>query len=96
MDHKLVTDALTQALSEIQSCSGRSVSQMTPETRPIGDLEGFDSVNAVEAASILSGHLGQRIDPKIMLSTNPNEPLRICDIVDRIVSGDATHPGREI
>ena len=95
MDHKQVTDALTQALSEIQSCSGRSVSQMTPETRPIGDLEGFDSVNAVEAASILSGHLGQRIDPKIMLSTNPNEPLRICDIVDRIVSGEATHPGTE-
>jgi hypothetical protein len=94
MDHQQVTDALTQALSEIQSCSGRSVSQITSETRPIGDLEGFDSVNAVETAAILSGHLGQPINPKIMLSTNPNEPLRICDIVDRIVCGDAQHPGR--
>ncbi len=94
MDHQQVINALSQALSEIQSCSGRTVSQMTPETRPIGDLEGFDSVNAVETAAILSGHLGQPINPKIMLSTNPNEPLRICDIVDRIVNSEAKHSGR--
>jgi hypothetical protein len=86
MDHQQVTDALTQVLSDIQSCSGRSISQITSETRPIGDLEGFDSVNAVETAAQLSGHLGRPINPKIMLSSNPNEPLRICDIVDRIVN----------
>lgn len=88
MDHQQVTNALTQVLSEIQSCSGRSVSEITPETRPVGDLEGFDSVNAVEAAGQLSGHLGQSINPKIMLSSNPSEPLRICDIVDRIVNSE--------
>lgn len=86
MDYQQVTNTLTQVLSEIQNCSGRSISEMTPETRPFGDLEGFDSVNAVEAAAQLSGHLGRAINPKIMLSSNPSEPLRICDIVDRIVN----------
>ena len=95
MDHQQVTDALTRALSEIQSCSGRSMSELTPETRPIGDLEGFDSINAVETAAVLSGHLGQRINPRIMLSANPNEPLRICDIIDRIVNDEAKPPRRQ-
>ena len=94
MDHQQVTDALTQVLQEIQGYSGQSESQITPLTRPIGDLEGFDSINAVEAASILSDHLGQTINPKVMLSTNPNEPLRVCDIVDRIVSGKGIRPRR--
>jgi hypothetical protein len=43
-----IEQALVKAVCNTQGSSGRDLINVTPETRPIGDLPGFDSLNGVE------------------------------------------------
>jgi hypothetical protein len=43
-----IEQALVKAVCNTQESSGRDLINVTPETRPIGDLAGFDSLNGVE------------------------------------------------
>lgn len=79
-----INEVVRQVLHEIQSSSGRPVPIFNDELRPIGDLEGFDSLNAVEAASLLSEYLGNEIPNNIMLPTYPGEQLTVSEIVSRL------------
>ena len=51
---KVVIDVLTS----VQKVSGREVGEITSSTCPIGDLDGFDSLNGVEASALLSDRIG--------------------------------------
>ncbi len=79
-----VKRALIEALTEVQECSGRPTSTIDDQCCPIGGLEGFDSLNAVETASLLSGQLGYKVSPKLLLSNNPHQPLTVNEIVERV------------
>ena len=49
---------VADVLAEIQSISGRVQQPIREDTRPIGDLDQFDSLNGVEATVELSDRLG--------------------------------------
>jgi acyl carrier protein len=87
LDRTKVSEAVIKVLEEIQEMSGRSLSSIGGTTCPMGDLEGFDSLNAVEATALVSERLGCSLPANVMLP-RPGQMLSVSDIVDRITSGD--------
>lgn len=79
-----IHDALVDALSGIQSDSGRVIPEITDATHPIGDLEGFDSLNAVEVSMRLSEALNMKIDFELLVSKSYGFSPTVGDIVERI------------
>jgi acyl carrier protein len=71
-------------LAEIQESSGRAVPEIGEDTCPMQDLEGFDSLNSVEASCMLSDCLNFDVDPKLLVPSKPGEVLYVKDIVDRL------------
>jgi len=58
-----IQEAVLEAVCEIQKQSGRPLPEVCCGTlRPIGDLEGFESINAVEVTVQLAEKLGCEID----------------------------------
>ena len=84
MEYEEVRDALISALVEIQTVSGRVVPEITDDTCPIKDLEGFDSYNAVEISFLLSDNLGCEIPSDLILSGDYGRPLKIHEIVNQL------------
>ena len=85
MQPEEVRNALVEVLTEIQVSSGRVAPDITINTHLVGDLEGFDSLNAVEAGILLSDALNMKIDFEFILSTPFGYSPTVGDIVDRIV-----------
>lgn len=78
-----IKTALVQALTENQQWSGRSVPEIGDTTCPIGGLEGFDSLNAVEVAASLTTTFGRKISPTHFLPAG-RPPVQVHEIVDTI------------
>jgi acyl carrier protein len=58
-----IQEVVLAAVCEIQKQSGRPLPEVCCDTlRPIGDLEGFESINAVEVTVQLAEKLGCEID----------------------------------
>ena len=86
MERAIIQDAIVNALTEIQVNSGRALSNITGNTRPIGDLMDFDSLNAVEAACLVSEALGTDIETELLLTSSYGVPLTVNEMVDRITN----------
>ena len=48
-------------LRDVQTLSGRACTKLGPATKPIGDLDGFESLNGVEATVMLESELGHQL-----------------------------------
>ncbi|SRR5947207_2320665 len=80
-----VKELVIQVITEIQTLSGRLVpDDIYDELHPIGEFDGFDSINAVEMTSLLSEYLGYDIKSDLMLPTYPGGHLTIGEMVDRL------------
>lgn len=59
MTEEQIQEIVLAAICEIQEQSGRPLPEICCETlRPIGDFDGFESINAVEVTVQLSEKLG--------------------------------------
>lgn len=79
-----IRNTLIEALVENQSWSGYAVPRISDATRPIGDLEGFDSLNATEVSVMLSESLRREVPMKVMLAPVNGESPKVRDIVARL------------
>lgn len=77
-------EVVRRVIAEIQTGSGRAVPDIDDNSCPIGDLEGFDSLNAVEASCLLSDYLGFEIPNNLMISPYPGRQLTYNDITKRL------------
>ena len=69
MDKQHIQQVLIEVLTEIQTNSGLPVIEIDEDTRPIGDLPGFDSLTGIEATVELTHRLGhQMTDENIFVS----------------------------
>ncbi len=59
MTRQQVTAAVNEAIRQVQVMSGRKMGAIRSNTRPIGNLDGFDSLSGIEATVILAGLIGQ-------------------------------------
>jgi len=74
-------------LKELQQLSGRTWSDISPTSKPIGDLDGFDSLASIEATVVLEGRLGCKIEPhSLFISDDGARVLTIRQISERLAS----------
>ena len=73
-------------LREVQTLSGRAWPGLDPAAKPIGSLEGFDSLSAVEATVLVEEKLGcgdLEIE-SIFVSEDGKRALTVKEIAERI------------
>ena len=58
MDKQAIVKKVVQTVAHVQEASGRSSAGIDASTCPVGGVEGFDSLNGVEATVMLSESLG--------------------------------------
>jgi acyl carrier protein len=79
--NKIVCDAL----AEVQTLSGRDPRIANNSIKPIGELEGFDSLCSVEATVLIESRLGADFGlESIFISEDGNRALTIEEICTRI------------
>ncbi len=82
MDRAQLRQLLIDVLTEIQTNSGRGVLPFADELRPLEDLDGFDSLNAEEATTMLAIRLDLEIPDNPFV--HGNTILRLSQVVERL------------
>ena len=92
MDYVEVQSKVITVINEIQNSSGRPSLKVNGDTRPLADLQGFDSINAVESTLLFSEHLGCDIEPDIALFARGGRPRSISEITRELVKIMSSNP----
>jgi acyl carrier protein len=80
-----VQSTVLDVLREVQKLSGREWSDLAPETKPIGSLDGFDSLSAVEATVMIEEKLGCKLDiDSVFVSDDGRRALTLKEISERL------------
>jgi hypothetical protein len=88
MSNKEIQFAVIDVLREVQTISGRRWTELQPGEKPIGVLEGFDSLSGVEATVMIEQRLGcdgLEID-SMFVSDDGKHALTILEIANRIAT----------
>lgn len=81
-----IQSIVLQVLQEVQELSGRSWTALAPNGKPIGDLDGFDSLCGVEATVLVEERLGCRdlgVD-SVFVSDDGRRSLTVNEIAHRL------------
>lgn len=84
MTQEEVQRTVIGVLTELQELRGKEAPDMDNGTCPMEDLQGFDSLSAVEATTRLEEELDLELDAKLFWSKRDSTPLRVAQIADRI------------
>ncbi len=85
MTREEATALVIDKLKEIQENSRRAVGEITVRTRPIGDLEGFDSLNGAELAHVICDAVPLGEMRNICASEDGTRALTVREIVDCVI-----------
>jgi hypothetical protein len=80
----IVRQRLVKVLTAIQRNAGREAPEITDDTIPFDHLPGFDSVNGVEAAVMLSADVSVEIDSIPFVAPADGHRMCVREIVDSI------------
>lgn len=93
VDKRQAIAAISDVLSSLQALSGLPSTDISESTRPIGDLDEFDSLCGVEATAVLADRLGIEIPGvSAFVSKDGTSALSVSEIADAvcaIASGEA-------
>ena len=86
MDKQEIVTKVVQTVSHVQEVSGRSSAGIGASTRPVGGVEGFDSLSGVEATVMLSESLGVNLpeDYNPFISNDGKRALSVGEIADNL------------
>ena len=86
MDKQEVITKVVRTVSHVQELSGRSSVDIGASTRPVRDMEGFDSLSGVEATVMLSESLGVDLpdDYNPFVSKDGKRALSVGEIADAL------------
>jgi acyl carrier protein len=86
MNAKEIESVIAEVLRDAQTTSGREWTDLNSESRPLGDLEGFDSLSAVEVTVGVEQKLGCKLDVEsIFTSEGGKSALSLKQIGERVV-----------
>jgi acyl carrier protein len=79
--------AIEKVLRQVQAVSGRDCPDITDATKPIGDLDAFDSLMAVEATVLLEQELNVTLaeGTPFISTTGRKRALTVAEVVDCVV-----------
>ena len=80
-----IESALVRAVEEIQAASGRTATGLGSSTKPVGSLDGFDSLNGIEAAVLVEAVLGCTV-PENPLMDDYGRPVTIAHAAAKILA----------
>ena len=86
MDKQEIVTKVVQTVVQVQEVSGRSSAGIGPSTRPVGGVEGFDSLSGVEATVMLSESLGVDLpdDYNPFISKDGKQALSVDEIAETL------------
>ena len=86
MDKQEIVTKVVQTVAHVQEMSGRSSAGIGASTRPMGGVEGFDSLSGVEATVMLSDSLGVELpeDYNPFISSDGKRALSVGEIADTL------------
>ncbi len=85
MEKQEIMTKVVHAVAEVHEASGRSIGGIGASTRPLQDLEGFDSLSGVEATVMLSESLGVDLpEDNPFISKDGKQALSIGEITDNL------------
>ena len=86
MDNQEIVTKVVQTVAHVQEMSGRPSAGIGASTRPVGGVEGFDSLSGVEATVMLSESLGVELpeDYNPFFSTDGKRALSVGEIADTL------------
>jgi acyl carrier protein len=74
-----------EVLAEVQGLSGYPAPTLTLDSKPIGDLPGFDSLSSIEATVLLEQKLGRELDSEsVFISEDGRHALNVNQIAHRV------------
>ena len=77
--------AVLDVLREVQSLSGREWNGLGDDANPIGSLDGFDSLSAVEATTMMEARLGCTLEiESVFVSEDGKRALTLKEISERL------------
>lgn len=85
MTRNEIREAVAAAIERIQELSGRPCPPIQDSTRPLLDVEGFDSYNGIEATVLLDMKLGTVGLENVFLSDSGKSARTVETIVNEIV-----------
>ena len=86
MEKQDIVNRVVQTVVQVQEASGRASGAIDVTTRPLRDMEGFDSLSGLEATVLLSESLGVDIPDTCnpFISEDGNRALSVSEIADTI------------
>ena len=86
MDKQELVTKVVQTVARVQEVSGRSSAGIGASTRPVGGVEGFDSLSGVEATVMLSESLGVDLPEEYnpFISSDGKRALSVGEIADTL------------
>ena len=86
MDKQELVNKVVQTVAHVQEVSGRSSAVIGASTRPVGGVEGFDSLSGVEATVMLSESLGVDLPEEYnpFISSDGKRALSVGEIADTL------------
>ena len=86
MDKQEIVSKVVQTVTQVQKVSGRSSAGIGLSTRPVGGVEGFDSLSGVEATVMLAESLGVDLPGNYnpFVSNDGKRALSVGEIADNL------------
>ena len=93
MEKQKIVTTVAQTVAQVQAASGRASGGIDASTRPLRDVEGFDSLSGLEATVMLSEFLGVDLPENYnpFISKDGNRALSVSEISDNL----SAHIGSE-
>ena len=94
MDKEQAVQQVMGTIRQVRTHSGKRSVQLEPNTRPLRDLDDFDSLSGVEAAVLLSESVGFDLPDHIFTGSNGQRAPSIGEIADILVQATQTGSAR--
>lgn len=86
-DRAALISSLLNAVKDVQLASGRSSDGLDASSRLFGGIEGFDSLNALEALAIAGVTLGSEFPENLLAPMKDGSSPTVGDLAARILTG---------
>ena len=85
MDKDQAMQQVIGAICQVREYSGKGSAQMGPNTRPLRDLDDFDSLSGVEATVLLSECVGLELPDHLFSGSKGQRVPSITEIADTVI-----------